>query len=31
MPEYSNGRWRLIIVGDNLSKDYASITNGEKL
>jgi hypothetical protein len=23
MPEYSNGRWRLIIVGDNLSKDYA--------
>lgn len=23
LPEYSNGNWRLIIVGDNLSKDYA--------
>lgn len=23
MPEYSNGKWRLIIVGDTLSQDYA--------
>jgi hypothetical protein len=23
LPEYSNGNWRLIIVGDTLSKDYA--------
>ncbi|MFW5890929.1 MAG: hypothetical protein ACOCUI_01795, partial [bacterium] len=23
LPEYSNGQWKLIIVGDTLSKDYA--------